>query len=259
MLVTMMKNAINNKRLAQAYLAVGRLSNYNLKMIEEMVKLIGCSQTNDPPCLKCQNCRLIEQKSWQGLFWWEEKTEVIGVDVIKMLKEFVSFSPSYDGYKIVVITSIERMTKEAANRFLKTLEEPLPNIVYILHTEEEFKLLPTITSRCQKVFLGHNTNYDNVIENVDDELVNIVNNLENHTLEGRIKLSEKLSPLDGKNLLAIFFRNLEKKIRNMNPKRDIHQLIRQGKVLFKAKRYFSPKVNRKLWLENLLMEWGSDY
>ncbi len=72
---------------------------------------------------------------------------------IKQLQERIKYGAYADHYLFVIIPNCDLLTSEAANAFLKTLEEPRDNIVFFLVTEHVNQLLPTIHSRCQPVFV----------------------------------------------------------------------------------------------------------
>jgi len=72
------------------------------------------------------------------------------IDQIRELNRLIGFPP-LGKYRISVIRGAEAMTQEAANSFLKTLEEPPPGNLFILNVTEPFDLMPTIVSRCQRV------------------------------------------------------------------------------------------------------------
>jgi DNA polymerase-3 subunit delta' len=78
-------------------------------------------------------------------------TSLIPIRMIRWIKQEMAFKPMVSRYKIIIILNIEKMNQEAANAFLKTLEEPQQETVFILTTERIFSLLPTIRSRCQTI------------------------------------------------------------------------------------------------------------
>jgi DNA polymerase-3 subunit delta' len=84
-------------------------------------------------------------------FYLEPVKNQISIDQIRELIWKISLKPSKANYKVAIVDSANRMTLEAQNCFLKTLEEPKGNSVIILISESENLLLPTIVSRCQKI------------------------------------------------------------------------------------------------------------
>ncbi len=75
----------------------------------------------------------------------------IKIDQIRELSSFARFGPTLASWKVVIVDRADRMTEEAANSFLKTLEEPADNVLFMLTTDRESRMLRTISSRCQKV------------------------------------------------------------------------------------------------------------
>ncbi len=86
------------------------------------------------------------------------RSRSILVDDIRANESFLSLRVQEDEYKIIVITDAECMKEEAANAFLKTLEEPPPRTLIILVTEHPTRLLPTILSRCIRMELREEQN-----------------------------------------------------------------------------------------------------
>jgi len=79
------------------------------------------------------------------------KATAIRIDTIRAIEQKIRFAPSEARYKVFIILDSDQMTHQAANAFLKTLEEPPEYVVFILTTTRLSALLPTIISRCQKV------------------------------------------------------------------------------------------------------------
>jgi len=75
----------------------------------------------------------------------------IKINSIREIKMEISHSTFIPGWRVVIVSEADAMTEQAANTFLKTLEEPTPKTVIILTTSNKDRLLPTITSRCQLV------------------------------------------------------------------------------------------------------------
>ncbi len=86
---------------------------------------------------------------WKEFFF--PKNVGIRIASIRMLEHRIQLSPNEGNYKICIIENAEEMTTQAANAFLKTLEEPPEDTIIILTTSKPSSLLPTIVSRCQKI------------------------------------------------------------------------------------------------------------
>jgi DNA polymerase-3 subunit delta' len=125
-----------------------------------VIKKILCSNRGDIPCDTCENCRLelhenphvriIEKNP-------ELKTEIINVDQLRDVKDFIQLSAGENEKKIIFIVNAHYMNSSAANSLLKNLEEPPQNTIFILTTSNKARLLPTILSRTFQVDLPNPT------------------------------------------------------------------------------------------------------
>jgi DNA polymerase-3 subunit delta' len=172
-------------RLAGSYLFYGPEGVGKEAAAMELAQALNCREP-DPPCRSCAHCRRIANYQHPDFFYLmpvphseseserrkiaeevaeqlKEKSEhpyrrpffdrptAIAIDDIRSLKQGLMLQPYEGGRKAVVMSQAEKMTEEAANAFLKILEEPSPSTVFILISSRPHALLPTIASRCQKV------------------------------------------------------------------------------------------------------------
>lgn len=148
-------------RLAHAYLFVGPPEIGKKTLALEFVKWLLCQdKKKSAACGQCRSCLEIEKNQHPDVFILqprqEEKREVIktfeiGIDEVKTLQHQTNLSPYNSVYKIAIIDGAEWLTREAANSFLKTLEEPSGKSLIILISSAWQSLLPTIVSRCQLI------------------------------------------------------------------------------------------------------------
>ena len=117
--------------------------------------------THYTPCGECRSCKRAIQNQWLDLYWLEPETNAeetrIGthkIDAFREIKTKLGMGPVEEPYKVVVITEADRMTPQASNAILKTLEEPPPNWIFILTAADSSRLLPTILSRCIEIRLS---------------------------------------------------------------------------------------------------------
>ncbi len=98
------------------------------------------------------------------------KTNVIGIDEVRVLQERLHETGT-GTYRCCIITSVERMHSEAANAFLKLLEEPPEGLVFLLTAQAQSSLLPTITSRARNVLMRHvpMTDMQSLLDGVDED------------------------------------------------------------------------------------------
>lgn len=140
----------SQKKLAHAYLLVGPKHVGKTLFACNLAETLLCRSEKGKPCLTCSSCRLFEAKNHPD-FLINDSEEPIGVDEIRELIRFLNLKPYQSEQKIALISHFERLSKAAANSFLKTLEEPAPNTILILTSENQKNLLPTTVSRVQVV------------------------------------------------------------------------------------------------------------
>jgi DNA polymerase III subunit gamma/tau len=144
-----LKNAIQQQRLAHAYLFVGPRGTGKTSTARILAKAVNCIHgPTTSPCGICDSCREISQ----GISL--DVLEIDGasnnsVDQIRELRDNVRFAPR-GKYKVYIIDEVHMLTQQAFNALLKTLEEPPAHVIFIFATTEPHKVLPTILSRCQR-------------------------------------------------------------------------------------------------------------
>lgn len=116
-------------------------------------KLLCHSPSAEMPCGDCKSCVLLQSASHPDLYSIapEETGKQIKVEDIRELIGFIQLSSQYSRYKIAIINPADAMNRNAANALLKTLEEPPPNVLFILVCSQPDRLPVTIRSRCQRV------------------------------------------------------------------------------------------------------------
>lgn len=149
-LTSTLKNAIESGRLAQAYLFTGPRGVGKTSCARIFAKTINClSPTPDgEACGVCESCRAIDQGNSYDLTELDAASNN-SVDDIRALNEQVYVPAQVGRYKVFIIDEVHMLSNAAFNAFLKTLEEPPRNVIFILATTEKHKVIPTILSRCQ--------------------------------------------------------------------------------------------------------------
>lgn len=143
----------NSDHLPHALLLVGSDGIGKNDFANILANSLLCEQVNSAgyACGQCNSCKVKKSNShpdykYLGL---PEGKQQIPVNAIRELTDFLYLSRSYNGYRVVVISSADKMNINAANSLLKSLEEPPPNTVIILVVDQLGKLPITIRSRCQ--------------------------------------------------------------------------------------------------------------
>lgn len=145
-----LKNAIEQNRLAHAYLFVGPRGVGKTSTARILAKALNCVQgPTVNPCGQCDICREIAQGNSLDVLEIDGASNN-GVEQVRELRENVRFAPARGRYKIYIIDEVHMLTSAAFNALLKTLEEPPEHVKFVFATTEPQKVLATILSRCQR-------------------------------------------------------------------------------------------------------------
>jgi len=162
--VELLQRSLERGRLGHAYLFQGA----NLEELEAvartLAKTLNCEQPKrrhaDGPavdcCDTCLSCRKIDAGNHPDVMWLrpESKLRVIRIEQIRELLPTIYLKPTQAPFKVATIAAADRLTVQAANAFLKTLEEPPADSIIILLSTEPQRVLETILSRCLRLSFG---------------------------------------------------------------------------------------------------------
>jgi len=150
--VNILKKSIENKRSHHAYLFVGPDGVGKRTTAIAFAKALNCRSSSDG-CDLCDSCRKIENGAHPDveLISPPEGGLTISIDQIRKLQRRVSYKPLEGNWKVYIIDDAASATEDAANCLLKTLEEPPSQVILILITENIYRLLSTVRSRCQLI------------------------------------------------------------------------------------------------------------
>jgi DNA polymerase III subunit delta' len=137
-------------------------------------KALNCTQNNGNFCDACSSCRTTEDGNHPDCIEIKPEKNALKIDQVRDLQQNIMFAPVRGPWRIVIFVQAESMTPGAANCLLKTLEEPPEATILVLITNTVSRLLPTVTSRCQKIIFSPLTQADIMTvlqrEGVDAEL-----------------------------------------------------------------------------------------
>jgi DNA polymerase-3 subunit gamma/tau len=149
-IVRTLSNAVEKGRVHHAYLFVGSRGTGKTSMAKILARSLNCVQGPTlTPCGECEPCRTIAAGTSLDVIEMDAASNR-SVDDIRELRERVGFAPAAGRWKVYILDEAHMLTKEAWNAFLKTLEEPPPNTVFVLATTEPQKVMATIVDRCQR-------------------------------------------------------------------------------------------------------------
>lgn len=158
--VQLLQRSLARDRLAHAYLFTGGDLAELEAMARTLAKTLNCEQPRKGEsgsaidnCDRCPSCRHIDETLHPDVHWVrpESKLRVVTIDQVRDLMAEVHLKPTEAVFKVAVIVGVDRFNVQAANAFLKTLEEPPPRSVLILLSTEPQRVLETIRSRCLRL------------------------------------------------------------------------------------------------------------
>ncbi len=149
-LTTTLKNAVKSGKLAHAYLFCGPRGVGKTTTARIFAKAINCEfpTAEGEACNECESCKAFNEGRSYNIFELDAASNN-SVENIKDLMEQTRIPPQIGRYKVFIIDEVHMLSSQAFNAFLKTLEEPPAQVIFILATTEKHKILPTILSRCQ--------------------------------------------------------------------------------------------------------------
>jgi DNA polymerase-3 subunit gamma/tau len=149
--VRTLRNAVEQGKVHHAYLFVGSRGTGKTSMAKILARSLNCERGGPTinPCGECESCLTIASGTSIDVIEMDAASNR-SVDDVRDLRERVAYAPTGGRWKVYILDEAHMLTKEAWNAFLKTLEEPPPNTVFVLATTEAHKVMATIADRCQR-------------------------------------------------------------------------------------------------------------
>lgn len=149
------KKAIENNKISHAYILTGEEGTGRKSIANAFSMALLCEKGGKEPCMVCHSCKQVLSGNHPDLIYVKhEKPNSIGVDDIReQINDTIMIRPYSSYYKIYIVDEAEKMTVQAQNALLKTIEEPPYYAVIILITTNQEAFLPTILSRCVQLKL----------------------------------------------------------------------------------------------------------
>lgn len=150
-----LQNAIRLGKVSHAYILSGEKGSGKKLLANTFAMALQCEKKGVDPCQECRSCKKAMNRNHPDIIYiTHEKPNSIGIEDIRtQLIEDVMIKPYCSSYKIYIIDEAEKLTLQAQNALLKTIEEPPAYAVILLLTSNMETFLPTITSRCVKLNL----------------------------------------------------------------------------------------------------------
>ncbi len=158
--VELLQRSLERGRLAHGYLFTGQQLEELEALARTLAKTLNCLRPVRSAagvaidcCDRCLSCRKIEHGNHADVHWVrpESKSRVVTIDQMRELMREIQLKPTEAEYKVAVVVAADRLRVEAANAFLKTLEEPPAKSILILLTTDPQRILETVLSRCLRL------------------------------------------------------------------------------------------------------------
>lgn len=147
-----LEQAVTSGELSHAYLFCGPQSVGKTRAGSYFAKMLLCESSSPSSCDGCPSCKLFDSGNHPDFFHIDNDSVL--VDDIRELVGSLELKPYRGKNKVALISHAEKLTNQALNAFLKTLEEPNEHTIIILTTENKKNLLPTIVSRTRTINFG---------------------------------------------------------------------------------------------------------
>jgi DNA polymerase III subunit delta' len=157
--IEVLQRSLRRGRLAHAYLLVGPALGELDPVARTLAKTLNCTAPapdagrREDCCDACSSCRRIDDDTHPDVAWIrpESRSRSITIDQVREMMQTVNLKPAEARQKVTIVMAADRLNPQAANAFLKTLEEPPPRSVFLLLSTEPQRLLETIVSRCLRL------------------------------------------------------------------------------------------------------------
>jgi len=247
-------------KLFSAYLFLGPDGSGKFEAAKNFAKTLNCPAAKPEPCGTCAHCKKIDSEAHPDVFFAEPKgaSSSIGIDEIRFVIAKANLRPYEAAKKVFIIKGAHSMNDEAQNAFLKTLEEPPKDTVFVLISRSKDLLLPTIVSRCYAV----NFSAASLLNDISPERFEDALGMRWSDAAG---LKENLDILASyfrdiflykavKNEAMLFRREAAAEIKEESQKYSLEELDRMIRKIITLRSYIDYNVNQKIIVDVLTNE-----
>ncbi len=219
-----LKEGIRRNRIFSSYLFIGPDGSGKLAAARNLAKTVNCLSENNKPCEICLSCKKINSQIHPDVFFVEPKgaSSSVGIDQIREAINRANLKPYEGKSKVFIINNAHSMNVAASNAFLKTLEEPPENTIFVLISRSKELLLPTIVSRCYIIRFLNRENGDRDRKGDSSIFTDFIKN-KNRTVPFSVDREELKEHLE---FLISFFRDI-----------FLYKIVKNEKMLFHTSRF----------------------
>lgn len=233
-------------RVSNAYLFIGAEESALLDEAISFSRVLNCGSPDEKPCGACPACSKIGRGVHPDVLLLKPSGKSIKIDEIRQISEYARFGPAESKWKIVIVPQADTMTEEASNSFLKTLEEPVSGILFILTTTRPAHVIKTVSSRCQSVqFSDERSPSDELTRELTETFINI----DKMDIPDLLAFSDELANMpDPEETLNSVLYAFREKVDHGSPRKLL--LVKE---IFKAVRSLERKANKRLALDSMFL------
>jgi len=246
----MLFGAISNGRVANAYFFVGPDEEGMRRAADAFASVLNCEGSKEDSCGKCAACSKTEKGIHPDVLTVSPEGSYIKIDQIRELISYTRFGPTEGRFKVCIIDGASRMTQEAANSFLKTLEEPVPGVVFVLLSSSDVGIPQTVLSRCQKIIFSEGKGGAGDIEQVE-WIYNEVKSLKSDGIDKMLGLSSRISD-EVEDIEGV----LETLLLSMWADRRDSESAKKARIIFSTLSAIKKRANVRLALDVMCLSLG---
>lgn len=256
--------------VVHAYLFLG--SSDLIKNANQLAMALNCMDLNADgnACGVCISCYKITTGSHPDIYTLKPDGSSMKIQQVREMQKHLAYKIYEGKYKVIILEEADKLTLQGANSLLKTLEEPMPQTVFILLAASQRWIPDTIISRCQRIYFGEEAGQHDCLENIK-----ILEDVFSEDFERTLSLIEKLEREDKEHLkqringLMVLIRDLvvlkstkEDKLINISHISNSSlekiavshdELVKILEKLYESLKGLDSNANKRLLLENLFL------